>query len=188
MTAHTPLPERTALLAVGRCVAVSLGMLARRRVHLGSRHLGEVIHFADHSAARVYRETTVDGPPPGDPCVLVVRFRLRGVSGPTHRVFEWESLLNTPLFVGFPGLVSKLWLAHDERGYYRGVYQWDGREAADRYARALWRVLALVSEPGSIDFRVLPSLLRDQAVTDASLMAAQRPHEREAWWRIVGAT
>jgi hypothetical protein len=30
-------------------------------------------------------------------------------------LFRAESLLNTPLFVGFPGFVSKLWLAHDEQ-------------------------------------------------------------------------
>jgi hypothetical protein len=29
-------------------------------------------------------------------------------------VFRAESILNTPLFAGFPGFVSKLWLAHDE--------------------------------------------------------------------------
>ena len=35
------------------------------------------------------------------------------------------SLLNTPFFVGFPGFVSKLWLANDEHGVYRGLYRWD---------------------------------------------------------------
>ncbi|HEY6313967.1 MAG TPA: hypothetical protein VIY52_24655 [Streptosporangiaceae bacterium] len=48
------------------------------------------------------------------------------------------------------GLVSKLWLADDERGRYRGLYEWDGPRLAENYARALWRVLALVSVPGFI--------------------------------------
>ena len=67
---------------------------------------------------------------PADPAVLVVAFRLRWVRGIGHRMFRLESLLNTPLFVGFPGLVSKLWLAHDAAGVYRGVYQWDGAQSA----------------------------------------------------------
>jgi FAD binding domain len=54
-----------------------------------------------------------------DPCVLVVEFRLRAVRRRGHAVFRRESLLNTPLFAGFPGFVSKLWLADDERGRYR---------------------------------------------------------------------
>lgn len=40
-------------------------------------------------------------------------------------MFRPMSLLNTPFFVGFPGFVSKLWLANDEHGVYRGLYQWD---------------------------------------------------------------
>jgi hypothetical protein len=77
-------------------------------------------------------------------------------------------------------------MAHDEHGAYRGVYQWDGAEAAQTYARALWRVLELVSEPGSIHYRVLPGIWRDdllgwqpdeQALPDAA-----------AWWRPVAVT
>ena len=142
-----------------------------------------MLRFADGTAGRVYRETTVDRPPPADPCALVVAFRLRGVTGTGHRLFRWESLLNTPLFVGFPGFVSKLWLAHDERGRYRGVYEWDGPERAEGYARALWRVLALVSRRGSIHYEVVPTLRR------AELVAALAPPEDgdgRSWWRIVG--
>jgi hypothetical protein len=80
----------------------------------------------------------------------VVAFRLRGVRGRGNALFRRESELNTPLFVGFDGFVSKLWLAHDDRGTYRGLYEWDGARPAEAYARALWRVLALVSVRGSI--------------------------------------
>ena len=73
-----------------------------------------------------------------------------GHQGWAHAAFRAESLLSAPLFVGFPGFVSKLWIANDQRGAYRGLYEWDGPERAIDYARALWRVLALVSTPGSI--------------------------------------
>jgi hypothetical protein len=161
-------------------------MLGRRRIRLSGEHVGLVLEFADGTRGRVYRETVVADPAAVEPCVLVVHFRLRGVRGPVHRLFEWESLLNTPLFVGFPGFLSKLWLAHDERGTYRGVYQWDGPRSAEDYARALWRVLALVSEAGSIDYRVLPGLVRDDVLADPAAMSTVEPHETQAWWRIVG--
>ena len=82
-----------------------------------------------------------------DPCVLVVAFRLRAVRGRGHTVFRWESLLNTPLFVGFPGFVSKLWLAHDEQATTGGSTSGTARRA-EAYARSLWRVLALVQRAG----------------------------------------
>ena len=121
-----------------------------------------------------------------DPCTLVVTFRLRLVHGPAHALFRTESLLNTPLFVGFPGFTSKLWLAHDERDRYRGVYEWDGPERAEHYARSLWRVLALVSVPGSIRYAVLPGLRRDDILANPGLADGPASDDDAAWWRIQG--
>lgn len=115
----------------------------------------------------------------------MVGFRLRYVRGRGHQLFRRESLLNTPLFVGFPGFTSKLWLAHDEHGVYRGLYQWDGAQQAEHYARALWRVLALVSVRGSISYRVLPGLLRDDLLSNPELAPAD---ETGAWWRLTAVS
>src|SRR5687767_6606424 len=150
------LPLGSALRALLGCAATTAVLLGRRRIHLPRESVGHRLRFADGTSALIYRETIVDTREVADPCALLVEFRLRGVRGWGHALFRWESLLNTPLFVGFPGFVSKLWLAHDERGRYRGVYDWDGPERAEAYARALWRVLALVSVPGSIAYRVVP--------------------------------
>ncbi len=156
--------------AVGRCVLVSALLLARRRVHLRTSLLGTVVRSADGSASRVYRETVLDRDPAAEPCALVVTFRLRLVRGRGHRLFRLESLLNTPLFVGFPGFVSKLWLTHDEHGVYRGLYDWDGVAAAEHYARSLWWVLALVGVPGSIHHSVLPGARRDDLLDRPGLL------------------
>lgn len=162
-------------------------MLARRDLRLPREYVGLRVGFADGTTGEVYRETKVDRSPPADPCVLVVSFRLRGVRGKGHRAFEVESILNTLLFAGFPGLVSKLWMAHDENDTYRGLYEWDGPRAAEDYARSLWRVLELVSEPGSIDFRVLPGLHRDEVLENPSLLDRHAQAEPQAWWRVVEA-
>jgi len=155
-----PLPYPAALRALASCCARTTRLLRQHRLRLPARRVGTQLHFADGTSARVYRETVADRGATLDPCVLVVEFRLRAVRGRGHAAFRWESLLNTPLFVGFPGFVSKLWLANDERGRYRGVYEWDGPQRADHYARALWRVLALVSVHGSIHYMILPGLRR----------------------------
>lgn len=176
-----PAPRVKAWLAVARNVGPSCVLLVRRRVHLPKDNVGRVLRFADGSTSRVYRETAVDRQP-AEPCVLVVAFTLRLVRGRAHRLFEAESILNTPLFVGFPGFVSKLWCAHDTFGAYRGLYEWDGAGRAGKYAAALWRVLELVSVPGSISYKVLPGMRRDEVLANpARIAAAGSDH---AWWRL----
>ena len=147
--------------------------------------MGQVLRFADGSHGRVYRETVVEGAGSDDPVVLIVEFRLRWVRGRAHALFRAESELNTPLFVGFPGFVSKLWLAHDEKAVYRGLYEWNGAGRADAYVRALWWVLALVSAPGSIHYVVLPGLRRDDVLADCSLVDGVAPGWAHAWWRVA---
>jgi hypothetical protein len=179
-----PLAYPAAVRALAGCFVATVRLVRQRRMHLPSQRVGVRLRFADGTSAQVFRETVVDRGATVDPCVLVVEFRLRAVRGRGHAAFRRESLLNTPLFAGFPGFVSKLWLADDERGRYRGLYEWDGPRLAENYARALWRVLALVSVRGSIHYVVLPGLRRDvlldgpQVLDDAAADAA-------AWWRLA---
>lgn len=179
-----PLGYAAAVRALASCVVATAGLLWRCQVHLPAQQVGRRLRFADGTSARVYRETVVTRGAARDPCALIVEFRLRVVRGWGHAVFRWESLLNTPLFVGFPGFVSKLWLADDERGRYRGVYEWDGPQRADHYARALWRVLALVSVPGSIHYMVVPGLRRDEFLARPQVPGGPAAGET-AWWRPV---
>jgi hypothetical protein len=161
-------------------------MLLRGQLAWPRDNVGRVIRFADGSSAVVYRETVVVGRAPAEPCFLVVAFRLRWVQGPRgHALFRLESILNTPLFVGFPGFSSKLWLRHDERGVYRGLYTWDGSDRAERYARCLWRVLELVCEPGSIHYRVFAAISRDDAMAEPGLLVTSAHREDEPWARVV---
>jgi hypothetical protein len=182
-----PLAYPAAVRALAGCFANTVRLLRQRRMHLPRDRAGMRLRFADGTSGRVYRETVVDRGPTLDPCVLIVEFRLRAVRGRGHAAFRLESMLNTPLFAGFPGFVSKLWLAHDERGRYRGVYEWDGPRRAENYARALWRVLALVSVPGSVHYVVLPGLRRDVLLERPDLLAstAADTADAAAWWRLA---
>ncbi len=175
-----PLSGLAALRALTRCFVQTARLLRQGRLHLPAQRVGTVLRFADGTSARVFRETVAERGTTRDPCVLVVEFRLRAVRGWGHAAFRRESLLNTPLFAGFPGFVSKLWLAHDDRGRYRGLYEWDDPLLAEGYARALWRVLALVSVPGSIHYAVLPGLRRDEVLERPDLMG-----DGTAWWRLT---
>jgi hypothetical protein len=188
ITEQPPLAYLAALQALISCMANTVRLLLQRRIHLPLAQRGLRLRFADGTSARVYRETVVDRGVPQDPCVLIVEFRLRAVRGRWHAAFRWESLLNTPLFVGFPGFASKLWLAHDDCGRYRGLYEWDGPHQAEDYARALWRVLALVSAPGSIHYVVLPTMRRDELLGRLAVPAGAGGAGPAAWWRPVAAS
>jgi hypothetical protein len=187
ITEQPPLAYWAALKAVAACAARSGRLLWRRQIHLPAGHVGMWLRFADGTSARVYRETVIERGATTDPCVLVVEFKLRAVRGRGHAAFRWESLFNTPLFAGFPGLVSKLWLADDEQGRYRGLYEWDGPRRAEAYARALWRVLVLVSAPGSIHYIVLPGLRRDELLARPQVVATAAA-DLPAWWRPAKVT
>ena len=164
-----PLRLRDAVRAVLGSVLRTVPLLAERRVRRPRTHDGDVLHFPDGTSARVYRETVVRRPPTRAPATLAVTFRLRAIRGRAHTAFRVESLLNIPLFVGFPGFVSKLWLAHDERGRYRGLYEWDDPTLADSYARSLWWVLSLVCPRDSIHYTILPGRHRDDVLNEVPL-------------------
>lgn len=85
---------------------------------------------------------------------------------------------------GFPGVRIEAVEANDSREMYRGVYEWDRPMLAENYARALWRVLALVSVSGSIGYRVLPSLRRDEVLRSPRAVLGDGTGE---WWRLTDA-
>lgn len=162
---------------------------ARRWLRLSPEHVGLWLHFADGTRGRVYRETVNRGPRHSQPSLLVVAFRLRGVghSRVAHRLFRAESLLNTPLFAGFPGFRSKLWLTDPVSAIYRGVYEWDGPEQATAYAQTLVKLLALVSVPGSVTFHVEPDVTPQAVLADPSVLGAAPADPAERWWRFEPA-
>jgi hypothetical protein len=184
MEAAGPLPGGVAWRNVLACASRTVGLLLRRQTHLRREVVGRRLRFADGTSGEVFRETTADVVESEDPCLLFVTFRLRLLRGRWHKLFLWECILNTPLFVGFPGFTSKLWINIDERDRYRGIYEWSDSASAESYARSLWRVLDLVCTRGSIDYAVVPGLRRAEVLDDLTLLA---PFDASgtAWWRVV---
>lgn len=188
MAVEGRLPFRRAIIAIAHCIVTSIWLVLTGRIHQPRDRVGIRLRFADGSAADIYRETVVDASAPAEPVVLIVEFRLRAVHGFSHRIFRWESLLNTPLFVGFEGFVSKLWLAHDGNEVYRGIYEWDGAQAANSYVGALKWILGLVCVPGSIHHWVVGHSNRDQWLAQTGELVRSAAIDNAEWWRVVGKT
>ena len=139
-------------------------LIFSRRLIQPRELVGARLRFQDGSDFVVFRETAVVASPNRAPATLVVQFTLRliGRNRLAHVIFRRECLLRTPLFAGFAGFRSKLWLADRATGSYRGVYEWDGADRAERYAITLSRLLEVLSVPGSVRHQVLPGLPRDR--------------------------
>jgi len=182
---EAPLPEVVA--AFGRCAGATGRLWRRSELRHVPDHVGWTLRFGDGSTARVYRETVSTAPRGGEPCLLVVEFRLRllGRYGPAHAAFRAESWCNTPLFAGFPGFRSKLWLTDPDTGAYRGVYEWDGPDQAAAYADTLSRLLNAVSVDGSVRYHVEADVTPRQALADPAILDGAGSDER--WWRITSA-
>jgi hypothetical protein len=67
---------------------------------------------------------------------------------------------------GFPGFRSKLWADDVTTGVYRGIYEWDGAEAARAYGTRMVGLLAPFSNADTARFHVVERLRRDTFLRD----------------------
>jgi hypothetical protein len=165
--------------------ARSWARLARdRRLVRPRTDVGMPIRFADGTRSRVFRETRLTGPVPDDPVILVIRFRLAFLDDVAilHAGFRRECLIHTPLFAGFPGFYSKLWLEDRDTRIYRGLYEWNGEASAWSYARCMVGLLQPFSNGGTCDFHVVPGLRRDEFLRNLPPAGTTT-----AWWQVASA-
>jgi hypothetical protein len=159
-------------------------MSAHHRLSRPVDHVGATLSFRDETTSRVFRETLVVGAATADPVLLVIRFRLAFLDdlGLLHAGFRRECLIHTPLFAGFRGFRSKLWLEDEDTRIYRGVYQWDGEKDAATYAARMVGLLAPFSNRGTARSHVVPGLSRSDYLVDPDVTAGGAS---DGWWRLA---
>ena len=159
-------------------------LVASRRLTSPKAKLGARLRFADGSSSFVFRETAVTDAGMSDPTLLVISFRLAalGSNGRLHAAFRRECILHTPLFAGFPGFASKLWIDDVETGVYRGVYQWQGGDLARHYAARMVALLAPFSNAGTARYQVVDQIRRDEFLLRPQLAPADGEGD---WWRLA---
>ncbi len=93
---------------------------------------------------------------PDEPAEAIFRVRFR-----VERLYKnwagWLMALKSPMFVGFPGFRSKLWMVDEAACDYQGVYEWtslaDARAYATSESMALMKQLAI---PGGVSYEIYP--------------------------------
>ena len=174
----------SAVADFARSVVVWGGLVASRRLTSPKENLGARLDLADGSSSFVFRETAVTEARTNAPTLLVIQFRLAalGSNRMLHAAFRRECALHTPLFAGFPGFRSKLWIDDVETGVYRGVYEWQGGDLARHYAARMVALLAPFSNAGTARYQVVEGLRRDDFLLHPELA----PDNMEGdWWRLA---
>jgi hypothetical protein len=167
-----------------RSVLVWGGLVANRRLTSPKENLGAWLTFVDGWSSFVFRETAVAEARTNAPTLLVIQFRLAalGSNRMLHAAFRRECALHTPLFAGFPGFRSKLWIDDVETGVYRGVYEWQRGDLAGHYAARMVALLAPFSNAGTARRQVVEGLRHD----DFLLRPELAPDDIEGdWWRLA---
>ncbi len=159
-------------------------MATHHRLARPADHVGATLSFRDGTTSRVFRETRVAGATTADPVLLVIRFRLAFLDDlrPLHAGFRRECLIHTPLFAGFRGFRSKLWLEDEDTRIYRGVYQWDGAKDAATYAARMVGLLAPFSNRGTAQSQLVPGLTRSDYLLDPDVTTGGAS---DGWWRLA---
>lgn len=163
-------------------------MFVSGRIHRPNRYHGGQIIFGNGTSVRVFRETVVDREDSGNPTVRVVEYRLQAVHGWAHTLFRWFSfrwfsVVATPLFAGSAGFVSKLWLADDRNGLYRGIYEWDSIEHAESYADIFRSIVSPLATPDSVAYHIVPDKSRPEFLAECECLTSAAPSALSAWWR-----
>lgn len=173
-----------AMADYGACAREWMRMSAQHRLARPADHTGITLSFRDGTTSRVFRETCVVGAGTVDPVLLVIRFRLAFLDDLElpHAGFRRECVIHTPLFAGFRGFRSKLWLEDEDTRIYRGVYQWDGEEDAATYAARMVGLLAPFSNRGIARFQLVPGLTRLDYLVDPDVTTGGASDE---WWRLA---
>jgi len=166
--------KRRLLLSAAGSIVTFLKLFVSNKLHLNKEKLGKTYQLSVHGKYSVFRETVNDPTFPGQMIVLVVGFRLRLIGSNTffHWIFQRVCILTTPFWSGFRGFHIKLWMVDKTTKNYAGIYEWYGKENAQRYLDVLLPVLRFFSVSSSVWYYSYED--RSLEVSLASLESSQR--------------
>jgi len=157
--------DESLMRQAARCFVCTVALLFQRRLHIGHRRVRHDVVLDDGRRYVVFRETSCDTPTSTRPVTLVVWFRLRAIPPGARlrrRIFERACIVNTLLFAGVPGYVTKLWMVNPPTSDYAGLYSWRSASEAESYGRYITSILRPLSARGSIGFNVVADRTLDE--------------------------
>lgn len=126
------------------------------QLHLAKENLGKNFRVRDGQTYSVFHDTISDKNYSQPEVTLIVHFRLKLIRNNSffHWLFQSLCLLDTPVWVGFPGFRRKFWMVDIHTKDYLGIYRYEGSENAKSYAEYISAVLIPLSTKNSVWFEV----------------------------------
>lgn len=125
-------------------------------LHTSKRHLWSKFTISDNKTYAVFRETISDKEYGEKEVTLVIGFRLKLIDD--NRLFHWFfqrlCVFDTPIWVGFNGFKTKYWMVEPQTKDYLGLYRYQGKENAKKYAEYICAILRPVSIHNSVWYKI----------------------------------
>lgn len=114
------------------------------------------VHHSERTNYTVFRETESRDGSIDTFSVLIVGFRLRflGSNPMLHWLFQRICIISTPIWSGFHGFRTKLWMVDRLTKNYLGIYEWAGDQNALAYVEWLVKILRPLSIAGSVWYEI----------------------------------
>lgn len=145
------------LSQAGRSVLKFLELIFSWSLHTSNHHIRQQYKAPDNKTYAVFRETSSDKEYEQQEVTLIIGFRLALID--SNRFFHWLfqrlSIFDTPIWVGFTGFKRKFWMVELETKDYLGMYRYQGKENAHKYAEYICAVLRPVSTPSSVWYKIV---------------------------------
>lgn len=141
----------------------TLALMAARRIRYYPEDRGRLFVMDDGRRFTVFRRVVIKTPAgaPGPGAVFIVRFTPASMSVKQNISFSRIPMLK---FMGFTGFRSKYWCVDTATGMCQGIYEWQTRGDAERYAKSIaMRFMTRRSIPGSVT-----AVIMDQVDGDVS--------------------
>jgi hypothetical protein len=149
--------QRIMLMDVVHSALKTIAYVLGGRVHFKKQRLGQVAAGQDGRNYRIFREIVVDrrpGQPEQPLAVFVLRFQVTNLSPRQNQIL---SLLPIPLYLGFPGLRSKVYTI--DGIHCQSIYEFDTVQDAEHYSRSMaLRFITRRSVPGSVSYEIIPAM------------------------------
>jgi hypothetical protein len=136
--------------------ATFISLVGSRSLHTGKKHLGDSYAASDGKTYAVFRETASDKEYGEREVTLIIGFRLKliGKNRFLHWLFRRLCVLDTPIWVGFNGFKTKYWMVRPAANDYLGLYRYQGKGNAQRYAEYICSILRPISTDGSVWYEI----------------------------------
>jgi hypothetical protein len=127
------------------------------KIHFPKNYNGKTITTSDNKNFTIFRHVIVGNKKDlkkEKGTVFIVKFKLAKMSVEKNKRF---SLFPIPMFIGLPGFRAKFWLADNETGYNKGIYQWKTKQDAINYSQSFAvDFMTKRSEENTVSVEIIP--------------------------------